>query len=86
MAASPVPQAVRVFENLSALQPQPTLFTAGGWLLFGNLLLTSLGSRHGTCGRVPAACGWASLPALPHVTPGASVGGKAAGDDGGKGS
>lgn len=81
-------QALRVFENLSALQPQPALFsTPGARLHFGNPLTTSSCSRRSTCGCVHAACSRASLPVLLHVAPDASAGGKAAGeDDCGKGS
>lgn len=81
MAASAIPQALRVSENLSALQPQPALFsTPGAWLHFGNPLMTSPCSRRSMYGCVHAACSRASLLVLPHAAPSASVGGKAAGE------
>lgn len=74
-AASTTRQALGMFENLSALQPQPTLFsTPGARLHFGNPLTTSPCSHCSTCGCVHAACSRASLPALPHAAPGASAG------------
>lgn len=87
MAASSIRRVLRMFENLSALQPQSALFSApGARLHFGNPLTTSPCSCCSTCGCVHAACSRASLPVLPQVAPSASAGGKAAGGGCGKGS
>lgn len=88
VAASAIPQALRMFGNLLALQPQPMLFsTPGTQLHFGNPLMTSLCSCCSTCGCVRTACSQASLSALLHTAPSASAGGKADREGGcGKGS
>ena len=71
MAASPVPQALRVLENLSALQPQPMLCsTPGARLHFANPLATSPCSHRSAGGCVHAACSRVSLAALLLAAPG----------------
>lgn len=80
VAASAIPQVLRTFESLSALQPQPALFSR---LQFGNPLTTSPCSHHSTwCSCVHAVCSQASLPTLIRAGPSASAGGKAAGEGG----